>query len=151
MKEIGTRVKHFGIVLAALAVAGCSKTGTISGKVTLNGEPLPGGMVFASSGNPDRDFERAPAARIEPDGSYFMIDVPRGKVRLCVMTVAKMGSVRSPDAVKEPWGAFVPIPARYGDAAKSGFSLELNSRRQEYSLALVGDAPDSSSLAPASP
>jgi hypothetical protein len=130
-------------VLAAAAVvflAGCGGKGTVSGKVTLNGQPLPGGMVYVNSEAPETEaFAAAPGGRIQSDGTYRVDNVTTGKARISVVTSPSMGSVAHPTAVKDPWGPYVALPEAYKDPAKSPFTLDVHRGKQTYDIAMTGE------------
>src|SRR6266511_705174 len=100
--RLGTGV---GLLLVLLAACGCGKpTGKVSGKVQLNGKPLPGGTVaFLSvdgTGNPA-------SADLDEEGNYHLEKVPVGKVKITVANLhLKEGAVPGPVGV-----AGIPKPA----------------------------------------
>ena len=75
------RTVCFGVLLAALCVAGCAKNGTVSGKVTLpDGSPLPGGQIAFQP----EDTKRNPViAVIKEDGTYSC-SVPVGNCKVSI-------------------------------------------------------------------
>jgi hypothetical protein len=136
------RKQAFVAVASFLLLAGCNGKGTVSGKVTLNGQPLPGGIVFVTTEAPEAEaFVAAPSGRILADGSYTVLNVPRGKARVSVVTAPAFGSAMHPTAVKEPWGPYVPIPEKYKDATKSPFTLEVKRGAQTFDIAMTGEVP----------
>jgi hypothetical protein len=125
---------------AVLFLAGCNNKGTVTGKVTLNGQPLPGGLVYVSSEAPETEaFAAAPNGGIRKDGTYTVRNVPIGKARITVVTAKAFGSATHPDAVKDPWGPYVPIPDMYMDGAKTPFKLEVKPGRQSFDIAMTGE------------
>jgi hypothetical protein len=125
---------------ALVFLSGCGGTGTVTGKVTLDGEPLPGGIVlFHHVAGPESESAPPPNGRISTDGTFVAANVPTGKTLVTIMTAPKMGSVAHPDAGLEPWGPYVPIPAKYKDPDKSGFTIEVKLGKQELNLAMTGD------------
>src|SRR5437016_6252132 len=77
-------------LLAALALAplGCGGgTGTVTGKVTYNGEPLPSGIVLFTNA----DGKGTQEAEVQPDGSYKVERVPAGLARVAVITTPSVG------------------------------------------------------------
>lgn len=90
-------------LIAALLPAGCGRTptgtATVTGKVSFQGQPLPGGVVrFLAA-----DDERAGSAVINRDGTYEMKEAPVGKVKICVDT----------SALRRHEDRNVPVPAKY--------------------------------------
>jgi hypothetical protein len=69
--------------LIMLFAVGCGrKTGTVTGTVTIDGEPLKGGNVtFARN-----DGQTTMSGTINEDGSYKVENVPVGTVKVCVET-----------------------------------------------------------------
>jgi hypothetical protein len=120
-----------------LFLVGCGGTGSVSGKVTLNGKPLPGGIVFAHHG---KKGQVAPASGlINPDGSYFVANILTGQTTLTVLTAAGMGNALHPDTWHPPFGEYVPIPPKYMSLETSGFELNVKVGKQEMNLELTGE------------
>jgi hypothetical protein len=117
--------------MALLTLTGCERgRGDVSGTVTLNGKPLPGGMVTFVPDN-----GRAEAARIGEDGKYTITNIPAGPARI---TVATQQPIRMKENGKdfEPLGKYVPIPERYRDPETSGLTLDVKRGFQECDLSL---------------
>jgi hypothetical protein len=118
-------------------VTGCGGTGDVSGKVTLDGTPLPGGLVtiYDSQG-------KNPSSMIAADGSYYLAGVPVGKADLVIETVPAYGNPLNPlDPPHEWWGKYVKIPLKYKERGKSGFNIDLKRGVQTMDLPLH-DEPD---------
>ncbi len=139
-------------------VAGCSSHGTVSGKITYQGEPLRGGTVVFTSGG----GKVTRSAEVGPDGSYIVADVPTGEARITVDTRFAqpppwMESGRGPPRpmqpppdVQLPPGAenntiYKPkprsayaqkIPEEFGDPDKSGLSYAVTAGPQTHDLDL---------------
>src|SRR5438309_1497865 len=107
--------------LLALALAGCgAPTGEVSGKVTLEGKPLPGGFVaFIGEG----DNPATVSGEIHPDGTYSVSKVPVGKVAITVQGVRGPargagpmfpGVKSAPPAEAAGKGDPVFVPYKYG-------------------------------------
>ena len=89
-------------LVAAFATLGCgggnpNAPAKISGSVSLNGKPLPGGtiMFYAQTGGTPY------SAAISPDGTYAISDVPLGELIVCVDTESlnpEKNSANSADA-----------------------------------------------------
>src|SRR5437763_12292637 len=77
------RCRVFAVCLAALALGGTvgcgGGKGTVSGKVSYNGQPVTDGRVsfLGPDGIPVE-------ARIEPNGEYRAVDVPLGEAKVLV-------------------------------------------------------------------
>jgi hypothetical protein len=119
-----------------LAVVGCGGTGTVSGKVTLNGKPLPGGVVYV------HDSEgQSRSGGITKEGTYAVSNIAPGTAKINVLTLSSMPSVRDPQGGgKNPLGEYVPIPAKYMDFTTSGLGLEVKSGKQDYDIKMEGEA-----------
>jgi hypothetical protein len=151
----------------ALAPLGCGGgTGTVTGKVTYNGEPLPSGtVVFWNT-----DGKGTKEAEIQADGSYTIEQMPAGPAKVAVMTphggaVAGGGmggppgrgpgggppQSMVPPADKIPPGVdpgkmygsgkpeakkSVKIPDSYADPQKSGLTYTVTRGPQEWNIPL---------------
>jgi hypothetical protein len=69
------------VVLAALTAAGCGRTGKVSGTVTFQGKPLPGGKIifYSEEGRPS-------GTGFIEDGRYEVADAPVGPCKIVVST-----------------------------------------------------------------
>jgi hypothetical protein len=128
-----TRACGFRFLAAAFVTAGlsgCGGTGDISGKVFSHGTPLVSGtvMVVASDGMVHQGV-------VQPDGSYTIVAVRVGDVRLAVNSpdpttplVRKSEDPPDPEdvrrraALKARWS---PIPAKYNSPSTSGLTLSV--------------------------
>jgi hypothetical protein len=127
--------RRLGLAVATIAVfaAGCSaeKRVNVSGVVTLNGRPLPEGIVQIHGPG-----DRISTARIRRDGSFVATDIQPGDTiqvavvedpnRVMSRLVAPVeGSV--PPAQREPSlpDSAVKIPARYKKIETSGLSYPI--------------------------
>jgi hypothetical protein len=127
------------LVFVSVLLAGCSRPdplnrgATVSGKVTLDGVPLAGGVVVFESA----DGAYNPQSVIRLDGTYVVQEPPLGACRIVVRTshlksfappLALRGKVTQkqyPGFVEEEVGYYTAIPARYESAASSGLALEV--------------------------
>ena len=143
-------------LLAALAV-GCSSSrsqGKISGKVTLNGQPLPAGnLTFHSEG---KGSYNAPLMR---DGTYQVVDVPVGAMVVTVDTeflnpnkkVPTYGGEKGKDMYKERMAAeqkagtmsrdgadpYVKVPEKYRNAKTSPLKATVAGGKQVLDFTLT--------------
>ena len=135
------------VVLGGLILTGCApgfpETARVSGKVTLNKQPLTVGEIqfIAEDGH-------IATGQIEPDGSYrlrtFLPDdgaVP-GAHRVIIRPTE---SFRSSGAV-----ALISIPGRYADPATSGLTARVNPGINRFDFNLDADeyAADAPGLPP---
>ena len=135
MSRFGRQAARCAVAAAALLlVAGCGGPGTVTGKVTFKGGPLPGGLVTVV----DAADNRYPG-QIQKDGSYIVANVPTGPAKVVVGTTAKTGSIMHPDDRKEPFGPYVQIPKRYAQPEKSGLALQVKNGTQELNIDLKDD------------
>jgi hypothetical protein len=122
--------------VALLALSGCGGTGTVSGKVTLNGTALEGGLVSIVDSE-----QQTRTGKITPAGTYSISNVAPGQAKFSILTVSSMPSIRQPEGgAKDPYGKYTPIPAKYTNANDSGFALDVKSGKQDYDLKMTGDA-----------
>lgn len=127
-------------LLLLLAAAGCGKpVGKVSGKVTLQEKPLPGGYVTFLCEGPNAQTLSSP---IQPDGGYSISNVPVGKVKITVQGVPRPVVPRNPadpkaaaptvDVKREE----VRVPPRYSTAEQSGLELDVHSGSQPFDIKL---------------
>ena len=102
-----------------LQLVGCGgATGSLSGKVTLDGQPVTTGSVIFTNGNSAQNQ----LASIQSDGSYKADGVPVGDVKVAVSVPPSGGSMPA-DAAKSaklPPGIPADHPAAKAYAASSG-------------------------------
>jgi hypothetical protein len=131
----------FGLVAVALALtaAGCGKAvGNISGKVTYQGQPLPGGYVnFSCEG----DTPTVKTSMIQPDGGYSILAMPVGEAKITVQGVLGPqgpGSQAGPGGTQPPSGArkTVYVPPQYSTTEKSGLTYTVVSGSQTHPIEL---------------
>ena len=116
-----------------LLAAGCSRKGALSGRVTVNGAPLPAGVISFHSEAGNREVHNAPIRQ----GEYSLEGAPTGQARV---TVTAQGAGTSGDANRG--GAFQGgnpgwVPPRYADPAQSGLNLIIRRGKQTYEVDLT--------------
>jgi truncated hemoglobin YjbI len=105
------------------------ETGSVKGKATFKGEPLPGGVVtFEAEGG------GAVTAKIAEDGTYKADGLKPGKYAVTVDTELLKPDPAKPADPKAP--KYVAIPEKYRDAKKSGLSYEVKKGEQTYDIEL---------------
>jgi len=120
-------------------VSGCGKqTGSVSGKVTLNGKALPGGYVNFQS---EAAGATAKSSAIQPDGGYSVSGLPVGPVKITVQGVAvrKLALPKGmPGGGESPKSdqAEVFVPPQYANAEKSGLTYDVQPGSQEHNIDL---------------
>ncbi|MDY3551519.1 carboxypeptidase-like regulatory domain-containing protein [Gemmata sp. JC717] len=112
-------VATLGAVAVALGSTACSSdfrlpATSLSGKVTVNGKPLSGGVVTAYRGS-----SKVMEASIEVDGNYTFADPPSGEYYI---TVTKTDT---PSTYSRP----VRLPTKYADPGSSGLRATVVSDR----------------------
>jgi hypothetical protein len=131
--------------LAALliAVTGCGGTAKMSGKVSYKGQPVLSGTVTALN-----EDGTAASGVIQPDGSYTVVGVKRGRVKIGVVSPdpARARSILKKDENKDAkdkdhrghttpgTGGWFPLPPELGDPDKSGIVVEVTSSRTQYDI-----------------
>jgi hypothetical protein len=124
----------------------------VTGAVTVNGKPLPGGSVFMES----EDGKLSDTGPIDDNGNYVVANAPLGKVRIALLLPeppppappALKGDAgkgpKLPDDVKgaisKELAAILPkVPAKYKKAADSGLTFEVkNVATQTYDIPIKG-------------
>ena len=100
-----------------------SRMGTLTGKVTFNGKPLPGGLITLTT-TADGEVRTYPG-RIQKDGTYTVPNVPAGPAQVSVATI---NVLHLPDAIR--------IPRRFADAGRSGLAVEVRGGTQDFPIDL---------------
>jgi hypothetical protein len=145
-----------GFLTSLTVLAGCSSSGTISGKVSYQGRPLTGGTVLFTS----TEGRGTKTAQIGADGSYSIEKMPAGPAKIAVETKStqpppgKFGSgppanMQPPKGVELPAGAQSSvygtaakkppaevIPAQYGDPDKSDLTYKVTGGPQTHNIEL---------------
>jgi hypothetical protein len=126
------------IALALLAVTavGCgSSAGTVTGKVTFQGEPITIGTIafIGPTG-------KVVSATIR-DGAYTASDVETGLATVTVTSHEPSPMMHpptgpDPSAPPPPPLKYVPIPDRYSNAKRSGVTYTVRPGKQTYDVAL---------------
>jgi hypothetical protein len=104
------------LLLCLVVALGCgpkaprmeSGRGAVTGTVTFDGKPLPGGMLFFVS---VKDPMYRGSAMIKSDGTFSVADAPEGDVLMVIQNEAL--KTNNPQA-------YVPIPSKYTDVKTSG-------------------------------
>jgi len=131
-----------GVALGLFAVllvgaSGCGggpkeSANQVSGKVTLNGSPVSGNVIFVGP-----DGKQGMPALIKGDGNYTAYDPPQGK---CKVLVSGMGGGTGPATpVKDApalGGQSVNPPPKYADAKTSNLEFEVKPGKNTYNIEL---------------
>src|SRR5262249_13713184 len=128
----GTRMRWMagGLLLLGLMTAGCGKpTGTVSGKVSYRGRPLPAGTVMFLA-----EDDGVASGPIQADGTFKIGNVPVGTNKVTVATERPVPpvprpkdmhpppDVPPPEQPPVPAGKYVPIPDKYRNPNESGLT-----------------------------
>jgi hypothetical protein len=147
------RLGRFALGAACLAGAllapGCGRgRGDITGKVTLNNEPIPWGRVHFVSEGGNNEILHSPIV----NGQYSIEKCPTGPVKIAVESfrapgkpgaefeMAKGFKAMMKDRAEGPpvevAGKHVPIPERYADAEQSGLTYDVQAGPQTHDIPL---------------
>jgi hypothetical protein len=136
----------FFVPAVCLVLVGCGRpAASVSGTVTFDGKPLPGGTVLFH-----RSDGRVEHALISTEGKYSMEDAPLGKVRITVRAHGAVPPALPNSAVNPPTppreldprpedrrdSGYVPIPPRYLDPEKSGLTYTVSAGGQTHDIKL---------------
>lgn len=109
--------------LATVFLAGCAPaTGTVQGKITVNGTPLTAGLITFHSEVGNHDAFSAPVK----DGRYETGAIPAGPCKVTVIhsSVAKPAAGGS-DLGRARTAGAVEVPEKYGRADTSGLTFTI--------------------------
>ena len=147
-----------GLLSTAILAAGCggSKTGDVTGSVTLNGTPLKGGQVTAYN-----DKGEAVGQSMIAEGRYELTNLTPGTVTLVVQTHTPDGqpvthvkpppreNEKAPPRVKSekkggepevegPPSTLDPVPLKYTTTKESGLQVTVTGKNATYDIAMTG-------------
>jgi hypothetical protein len=137
-------------LLIAAVACGCSggsktpSTAEVSGKVTFNGQPVPGGMItfVATKGG------FSSGGKIDENGMYKVPSAPVGEVKITVDNSMLMGKGRGAPAqgpmlkrpgaeqAEEMKGHYIDLPAKYAQADKTDLTYTVVSGAQTKDIEL---------------
>jgi len=130
-----------GLLVLAL-VTGCPGTdsmkNSVSGKVTLDGKPVAGTVVFVGA-----DGKEVGVSPIGPDGNYTIPNPATGPVKVLVKSMTASlggGAIRPPGGptMPDPAGTSqgVQPPAKYGAEKTTPLTFEVKTGKQTYDIPL---------------
>jgi hypothetical protein len=141
------RLRALLLLLGALALAGCGpRTGTVSGKVTLDGRPLTEGDHTVTFLGEDGSVT---SCAVEPDGGYVLRGVPSGRVRITVhsfpsarqlwIAPAEGGGMKAVGGAAAPakTGQAGGAPERYKDPEQSPLRYDVRPGSQTFDIELL--------------
>jgi hypothetical protein len=152
-------------LLAVLVfAAGCGKqSGSLTGKVLLNGEAIRSGRVQALASG-EAGEQVIAASSIQEDGTYHLSDLPLGPVTLVVVThrpdgqpldapvlpsslpggkplpedVARTSLQAQPEGVRKAVESARPVPLKYTDAKQSELKVTVARGETSYDIQMSG-------------
>jgi hypothetical protein len=125
------------------ALTGCGGSAKLTGKVTYKGQPVLSGTVTVLN-----EDGTAASGVIQPDGTYAVEGVKRGRVKIGVVSPdpARARSILKKAENKDAkdkdhhghtipgTGGWFPLPPELGDPEKSGIELVVSSSRMQYDI-----------------
>jgi hypothetical protein len=130
--------------LATAALSGCGPSkASITGTVTISGQPLPSGTITFTS---DAGTKPVKGSAIT-DGKYTITDFPAGPAKVSVVTTPPpsgagvpppgVAAMPLPAGAGTPPGKYVPIPLKYSNPDKSGLTYEVKGGEQTKDFELT--------------
>ena len=125
----------------SFVLVGCNDsppTGVVAGSVSYGGKPVALGMISASTQGSSAIFRAAIV-----DGNFRLEDVPVGTAQIAIHSHRPGPLFTRPDEsntaqqTAPQQTAFVRVPRRYGDFAKSGLHIEILNGEQEHDFSLA--------------
>jgi hypothetical protein len=140
-RMIPTRARWFALLPALAVMAGCGPaTSVVTGKVTLDGAPVPEGTVslLMEDGTVQSSF-------ITNDGSYYFEAVPVGTAKVTVLTKATGGESAAEDIKNQGKTGLAPkvegpkviIPVKYASPDSSGLTCQVQGKETKYDIPLT--------------
>jgi hypothetical protein len=124
------RLMALGVALMAVGCGPPSyqlETAPVSGKVTLDGNPLPSGYVVIPTAK-----GRMASGKLQSDGTFVLTTYDEGDGAQ-VGTHPVIVNELPPDEFSPiPKEQRIPIPARYGSAGTSGITIEVKPDEDNY-------------------
>jgi hypothetical protein len=128
-------------IVSLAAVSGCDGSkkakNSVTGKVSLDGEPVAGSITFVSATNKEE------VTPIKPDGTYLIENLPPGTYKVLVKSMLGGKLVAPP---KDKGGAEMPSmpgsskgvdpPEKYASATSSDLTFEVKTGKQTYDIPL---------------
>jgi hypothetical protein len=130
----GYRCACWSILLVSALVAGCSKTsnrGTVTGTVTLDGQPLHAGIIrFIPA-----DGQTATAETAIADGKFSAV-IPPGDKKISISAPKVAGKKRMYDATSGPEVDAVQelLPARYNVQTELTLTVSAGAQQKDFTL-----------------
>ena len=122
------RLAALFVAAGGLLAAGCGANGSVSGRVTHKGKPVPAGTITFLTAE-----QKVFTSQIASDGSYAVPRLPAGPVKIGVQTPPPLPA-DDPQAPRQP-DAPAP-PAKYQDPNASGLTLTVTGGSQTHDIEL---------------
>ena len=143
-ERVMNRIAPAAVLLLFVLLAGCGESFTqLSGKVTLDDKPLPGGtLVFVSE-----DGSKTEHVPIKPDGTYSSERIPYGNLRIGVTPPPPSAASFMPKGVEirkdnpnaaslQAGGPPVKVPDKLQDPTKSGVTFKADGGQKTFDVVL---------------
>ena len=131
------------VFVFACFTVGCGRpsyqleTAPVSGKVTLDGQPLPSGYVVVPTPK-----GRMASGKIQPDGTFILTTYNEGDGAQVGTHPVILNEIPSDEFSPIPKEERVPIPTRYQSAGTSGLTVEVKPGEDNYlELTLTTEPP----------
>jgi hypothetical protein len=142
------------VVAVPAAVAGCARSGTVAGKVNVDGRPVSGGMVSFLGADVEPGTQNSASGIIHPDGTYEANKVPVGPIKVCIMPDMRPSRRVPEDPVRPldrekglapkskaaaPASTEAPgrIPPKYTKFDTSGLTLTVHSGTNQFDIEMT--------------
>jgi hypothetical protein len=123
-----------GVLAACALVSGCgdSNTGTVSGTVTVDGQPLVEGSISFFPADPTSGGTAGGPIR---DGKYS-VAVPVGKMKVSISYPKAAGTKKLYNTPSSPVGTMYKegLPARYNERTELTFDVKSGSNPKDWEL-----------------
>jgi hypothetical protein len=132
------------LMVGALSMLGCGGTrGTVTGKVTMGGKPVPlVSVIFHGKDSKGNDIQRTTGTGL--DGNYHITDVPPGEMTVTVLDQRSAMQVSAPSPkgidinIKPPDPVSpVAIPKKYHAVTTSPLKYTVRAGSQDYPIDLT--------------
>jgi hypothetical protein len=127
-------------VLLAAVATGCSenKTGNVSGIVTFQGKPMPGGYIFFTNVASEGSVIAQKSGGIGEDGAYSVAKVPIGDVKITLQEPAGALEANLPAKGGMPRRAPPPVtlPPQYKSVEQTDLKYTVTPGDQKHDIEL---------------
>jgi hypothetical protein len=137
------------VVVLPAAVAGCAKTGTVAGKVSVDGRPVRGGIVNFLGADVEPGTQNSITGTIQPDGIYEANNVPVGPIKVSIMpgtSARRSAPIRDREKGLPPnskaadpasTAAPVALPPKYTKYDTSGLTLTVHGGSNQFDIEMT--------------